>query len=130
MLAQIAHPEKYVRYITFDLLQAKVIESNDLFEGTEAMTQVAILLSKLEHAKNLSLDQINQSLLRDDQHALTKDGLLLSIDIGEDDITSTRSSLEFVLPYKTVERYIKKDIRDAVLSEQENIRMAEPESGT
>lgn len=130
MLAQIAHPEKYVRYITFDLLQAKVIESKDLFEGTEAMTQVAILLSKLDNAKNLPLDQINQSLLRDDQHALTRDGLLLSIDIGEDDVTSTRSSLEFILPYKTIEQYIKKDIRDAVLSEQENIRMAEPEQGT
>lgn len=127
MLAQIPHPEKYVRYITFDLMQAKVIESIDLFEGTEAMTQIAIQLSKLENAKNLTLDQINQSLLRDDQHAFTKDGLLLSIDIGEDDVTSTRSSLEFVLPEKTVGQYIKDDIKKAVLTEQENIRMAELE---
>lgn len=128
MLAQIQHPQKFIRYITFDLMQTKVVEAKDLFEGTEAMTRIASQLSTLDAAKSLTLDAINQALLRDDQHAVSKDGLLVSVDTEEDPLTKTRSSLEFTLPYKTIDKYIKSEIKQAILTEQDNIRMAEPES--
>ncbi len=127
MLAQIPHPEQYVRYITFDLMQAKALEAKDLFAGNDAMMNTALLLSKQENAKGLSSAAINQALLRDDQHALSRDGLLVSVDKDPDPNTATRSSIEFILPYNAIERYISKDIKEAVRTEQENIRMAEPE---
>lgn len=127
MLAQILHPEKFVRYITFDLMHAKVVESKDLFVGTDAMTLIASQLAKLDSAKGLSLEQISQSLLRDDQHALTKEGLLVSVDTETDSVTHTRSSREFALPLNTIDSYISEEIKRAVLTGQENIRMAEPE---
>ncbi|HXK37556.1 MAG TPA: hypothetical protein VJ579_00600 [Candidatus Paceibacterota bacterium] len=130
MLAQIPHPQKFVRYITFDLMHAKVIESKDLFIGTDTMTRIATQISKLESAKALSPTQINQSLLRDDQHALNKNGLLISVDTEEDPTTRTRTSVEFVLPFSSVNQYINPDIRNAILTEQDNIRMAEPETGS
>jgi hypothetical protein len=109
-------------------MQAKVIESKDLFVGTDTMTRIASQISNLENAKSLSPDQINQSLLRDDQHAVSKDGLLLSIDTEVDPTTKTRTSAEFVLPFSTVDQFINPDIRKAVLTEQDNIQMALPEA--
>jgi hypothetical protein len=128
MLAQIPHPEKFVRYITFDLMQAKPVETKDMFVGTDSLTRIASKISSLPDAKSLSREQIDKSLLRDDQHAITKDGLRISIDTDEDPTTRTRSSVEVTLPLSDVSEFINKDIQNAIRTEQDNIRMAEPES--
>lgn len=127
MLAQIPHPQKFTRYITFDLLLAKPVESKDLFTSTGVIAQITDAALTLDDTHLLKREQIEQSLTRDDQHALIKDGLLLSIDTDEDPTTKTRTSRELLLPFATIDGFINKEIRGILLSEQEDIRMATPD---